>query len=167
MINFLNKIVLLFLLIFNFSVACFGRTTEGDEKLKKDTITALVIAPSNPFYISISKLSGEKIISMIDSLLELDYIPKSFIKEFKAYVESKLLDDDSYNTLTNYYDNSEIPSNCTYETWDTKNISPYDESIFVEHSIKEVWETLFIAFGLVVLSIYFFLHITKTDNEKP
>lgn len=35
---------------------------------------------------------------------------------------------------------------------------PYDESIYVERAIKEVWETLFIAFGLVVLSIYIFLH---------
>jgi hydrophobe/amphiphile efflux-1 (HAE1) family protein/NodT family efflux transporter outer membrane factor (OMF) lipoprotein len=34
----------------------------------------------------------------------------------------------------------------------------YDESIYVEHAIKEVWETLFIAFILVVLSIYVFLH---------
>ena len=35
---------------------------------------------------------------------------------------------------------------------------PYDESIYVEHSIKEVWATLFTAFGLVVLSIFVFLH---------
>lgn len=35
---------------------------------------------------------------------------------------------------------------------------PYDESIYVDHAIKEVWETLFLAFGLVVLSIYIFLH---------
>ena len=35
---------------------------------------------------------------------------------------------------------------------------PYDESIYVDRAIKEVWETLFLAFGLVVLSIYLFLH---------
>jgi multidrug efflux pump len=35
---------------------------------------------------------------------------------------------------------------------------PYDESIYVDRAIKEVWETLFLAFGLVVLSIYIFLH---------
>lgn len=35
---------------------------------------------------------------------------------------------------------------------------PYDESIYVDKAIHEVWETLFIAFGLVVLSIYIFLH---------
>lgn len=33
----------------------------------------------------------------------------------------------------------------------------YDESVFVEKSIKEVWETLAIAFGLVVLVIFVFL----------
>lgn len=35
---------------------------------------------------------------------------------------------------------------------------PYDESIFVEKSIIEVWETLGLAFFLVVLTIYIFLH---------
>lgn len=39
---------------------------------------------------------------------------------------------------------------------------PYDESIYVERSIKEVWETLFIAFGLVVLCIYIFLHDARS-----
>lgn len=39
---------------------------------------------------------------------------------------------------------------------------PYDESIYVERAIKEVWETLFIAFGLVVLSIYIFLHDVRS-----
>lgn len=33
----------------------------------------------------------------------------------------------------------------------------YDESIFVDRSIKQVWSTLFIAFGLVVLIIFLFL----------
>ena len=35
---------------------------------------------------------------------------------------------------------------------------PYDESIYVEKSIIEVWETLGIAFLLVVLTIFMFLH---------
>lgn len=35
---------------------------------------------------------------------------------------------------------------------------PYDESIFVEKSIYEVWETLGLAFFLVVLTIFVFLH---------
>lgn len=35
---------------------------------------------------------------------------------------------------------------------------PYDESVYVEKSIKEVWLTLGLAFLLVVLTIYIFLH---------
>jgi hydrophobe/amphiphile efflux-1 (HAE1) family protein len=34
----------------------------------------------------------------------------------------------------------------------------YDESVYVERAIGEVWETLAIAFGLVVVVIYVFLH---------
>ena len=41
---------------------------------------------------------------------------------------------------------------------DVNTAIPYDESIFVEKSIHEVWETLGIAFLLVVLTIFVFLH---------
>jgi hydrophobe/amphiphile efflux-1 (HAE1) family protein len=34
---------------------------------------------------------------------------------------------------------------------------PYDESIYIEHSIREVWETLFISFALVLVVIFVFL----------
>jgi len=34
---------------------------------------------------------------------------------------------------------------------------PYDESVFVEKSIDEVWNTLYIAFALVVITIFVFL----------
>lgn len=34
---------------------------------------------------------------------------------------------------------------------------PYDESIFIERSIKEVWENLWMAFLLVILTVYLFL----------
>ncbi|MCS6771470.1 MAG: efflux RND transporter permease subunit [Kiritimatiellae bacterium] len=34
---------------------------------------------------------------------------------------------------------------------------PYDEAIFVERAIREVWTTLFIAFGLVLVTIFIFL----------
>lgn len=39
---------------------------------------------------------------------------------------------------------------------------PYDESIFIEKSIIEVWETLGIAFILVVLTIFIFLHNARS-----
>jgi hydrophobe/amphiphile efflux-1 (HAE1) family protein len=34
---------------------------------------------------------------------------------------------------------------------------PYDESVFIENAVIEVWQTLGIAFGLVVLTIFIFL----------
>ncbi|HMP77347.1 MAG TPA: efflux RND transporter permease subunit [Kiritimatiellia bacterium] len=39
---------------------------------------------------------------------------------------------------------------------------PYDESIFVEASIREVWITLFIAFVLVLLTIFVFLRNVRS-----
>ncbi len=39
---------------------------------------------------------------------------------------------------------------------------PYDESIYIEKSIVEVWETLGIAFFLVVLTIFIFLHNARS-----
>src|SRR6185503_2684666 len=38
----------------------------------------------------------------------------------------------------------------------------YDESIYVEQAIEEVWTTLAIAFVLVVLVIYFFLRDVRS-----
>lgn len=39
---------------------------------------------------------------------------------------------------------------------------PYDESIFVEQAVLEVWQTLGIAFGLVVLTIFIFLRNVRS-----
>ena len=39
---------------------------------------------------------------------------------------------------------------------------PYDESVFVGYAIKEVWQTLAIAFGLVVLTIFLFLRNVRS-----
>lgn len=39
---------------------------------------------------------------------------------------------------------------------------PYDESIFVERAVTEVWQTLAIAFGLVVLTIFVFLRDVRS-----
>ncbi len=100
-----------------------------EETNKKDTISALVISPNNPLYESISSLSGKEIVNMIDSLLDLDEIPMELIKEINDYAETRLLEHDFYNSLTYFYDNSEIPANSTYGEWDTRNILPYSDDI--------------------------------------
>lgn len=127
--NFASKILLITTLFIGYNNYCYGNDNDDSDPSKKDTVEALVITPSNPLYKSISELSGERIISMIDSLLELDDMPIDLIKEINDYAEDKLLEHNFYNSLTYYYDNSAIPANSTYGKWDTKNISPYIDDI--------------------------------------
>jgi len=123
-----GKILILLIITIGICFSSYGEIPYNN-KSNKDTITALVISPSNPLYNSTSNLTGKQIISMIDSLLDLDYIPKEALKQINDYAESRLLKHDFYISLTNYYENSAIPSNSTYGKWDTRNISPYNESI--------------------------------------
>jgi murein DD-endopeptidase MepM/ murein hydrolase activator NlpD len=123
------KILLVLFVLLGPNSMLFGFEEEDKKPEKKDTVSALVITPTNPLYNSISDLSGNEIVSMIDSLLELDNIPKGLIKEINEYAENKLLTHDYYNSLTYFYDNSAIPSNSTYGKWDTKHIYPYSDEI--------------------------------------
>lgn len=119
----------IFLVLFSISFSSVGNNDGADKTSNKDTLSALVITPNNPLYKSISYLSGSEIMLLIDSILELDDIPKGLLNEINEYAESKLLEHDYYISLTNYYDNSAIPSNSTYGNWDTKHVSPYSESL--------------------------------------
>lgn len=116
-----------FLLSLNFSGLCNNNSDK--EKTKKDTVSALVITPKNPLYTNLSELSGNEIITLIDSLLDQSDVSTDLIREINDYAESRLLEHDFYVSLTNYYDNSPIPSNSMYNKWDTKSIVPYDNSI--------------------------------------
>lgn len=124
------KISLVLTLIFSANLL-FSHNNEDNkaERTNKDTVSALVIAPSNPLYDNISNLSGNQIVNLIDSLLELDDIPSDLVKEINEYAESKLLTHDFYNSLTYFYGNSAIPANATYGKWDTRHIYPYSDAI--------------------------------------
>ncbi|MCC7332114.1 MAG: peptidoglycan DD-metalloendopeptidase family protein [Flavobacteriales bacterium] len=126
----LKKIHLVFLLVFAGTNIVFCNT-DNDEKetLKKDTVTALVIDPTNPFYKDLTKLSGDEIIDLIDSLLDQKQISNTLLKEINDYVENQVFEHDYYVSLTNYYEGVPIPSSSMYGKWDTQNISPYDDSI--------------------------------------
>lgn len=96
----------------------------------KDTVQALVISTAKvETEFDISSLSGQEIIGLIDSLLDLDAVPTSFVKEINAYAESKLLEHDFYVSLTGFYDSSMYPSQSMYKSWDTYNLYPYQESL--------------------------------------
>lgn len=101
----------------------------GGGKEAKDTVQALVVSTQALQTANIQEMSGESIISMIDSLLDLDAVPTELIKEINHYAESKLLKHDFYVSLTGFYDSSIYPSNSMYQNWDTYNLYPYQESL--------------------------------------
>lgn len=102
---------------------------ENGPKTKKDTVQALVIDNNSQLLNSINTLTGEEIFGLIDSLLDADAIPLHLIKEINDYAESRLLEHDYYVSLTNYYDDSPIPANSVYQSWNTEQIYPYNEQL--------------------------------------
>lgn len=115
-----------FITLFLFTIAAFA--FHGGEK--KDTVQALVVSKlekDSPF--DLSQLNGNEIIAIIDSLLDLDKVPKNLINEINAYAESKILQHDFYVSLTGFYDNSIYPSQSMYKSWDTYNLYPYKEEL--------------------------------------
>lgn len=102
----------------------------GGEDNEKDTVQALVVSSieKNSSF-NLSDLSGNEIISMIDSLLDLDAVPAELVREINDYAESKLLKHDFYVSLTGFYDESIYPSQSMYKSWDTYNLYPYQEAL--------------------------------------
>lgn len=130
----ITKITFIFCLItWNFTYGfCFG--IEEENTTKKDTVSALVISTTNPFFNDLSTLSGDEIIYMIDSLLDQQLVSKSLLIELNDYVESRLNDKNYYATLNNSYEDSPFPSYSMYENWDTEHITPYNDDLSVNDS---------------------------------
>ncbi len=97
---------------------------------KKDTVRALVVSQTeNTRDLELSDKTGKEIISLIDSLLDLEKVPTHLIKEINDYAEEKILQHDFYISLTGFYDSSVYPSNSFYKNWDTYNLYPYKEEL--------------------------------------
>jgi murein DD-endopeptidase MepM/ murein hydrolase activator NlpD len=124
-----HKNILFLMLLFASLTSVFAENSDEENNTKKDTVSALVITPSNPMYDNLSSMSGDEIISLIDSLLDQKMISKSLLKELNAYVEERLTEHDFYISLTNFYEDTPIPSNSMYENWDTENVSPYNDEL--------------------------------------
>lgn len=103
-----------------------------DNDKNKDTLSAIVVSSDSPIFCNISSLSGNEIVQLIDSILELDVIPKEILKELSAYAESRLLKNEITNALTYFYDDSPFPAHSVYQKWDENNIFPYDDQLTKE-----------------------------------
>jgi len=96
----------------------------------KDTIQALVVSNlKKDTGLNLSSMNGNQIISIIDSLLDLDKVPTTLVNEINDYAESKLLKHDFYVSLTGFNDPSIYPSQSMYKSWDTYNLYPYKEEL--------------------------------------
>ncbi len=125
MMKFLISIFVLGL----FALPSFALAKEGGPA-KKDTVQALVVSQiSSESEFDLNQMNGSEIISLIDSLLDLEAVPTHLVKEISAYAESKLLQHDFYISLTGFYDSSIYPSSSMYNKWDTYNLYPYDEAL--------------------------------------
>jgi murein DD-endopeptidase MepM/ murein hydrolase activator NlpD len=120
------KIVFIIATLFLFTSNSYA----GGGGTAKDTVQALVVSTAKEqSSIDLKSLNGNEIISLIDSLLDLDAIPTELIREVNDYAESKLLKHDYYISLTGFYDDSKYPSQSMYKSWDTYNLFFYDESL--------------------------------------
>jgi len=99
---------------------------------EKDTVQALVVSTdseSADILGQLEKMSGSRIVQLIDSLLDLDAVPMQLVNGINKYAESKLLKHDYYVSLTGFYDSSIYPSQSMYQSWDTYNLYPYSEKL--------------------------------------
>lgn len=113
--------------IFSLSFTQLSFAFEGG----KDTVQAIVVSKLNNENapLEIHNMSGNQIIAVIDSLLNLDKVPIGLVKEIKDYAESKVLEHDFYVSLTGFNDSSIYPSQSMYQSWDTYNLYPYKEEL--------------------------------------
>ncbi len=128
------KKALVFIISFTFlSVAGFSFNNEKENKdkttVKKDTVQALVVNPSNPLYDKLKQMRGEEIIELIDSLLDADFVPYELVKEINDYAENYILQHDFYVSLTAFYDTTDYPAGSIYKGFNTTEINPYTESL--------------------------------------
>lgn len=98
--------------------------------LQKDTVQALVVTTNEENSdMKFDSLSGEQIIELIDSLLNLDQVPHELVTQLNTYIEAKAMSKPVEVTLTGFNDPSMYPSNDAYQSWDEAKLFPYKESL--------------------------------------
>jgi len=96
----------------------------GGAVTKHDTLQALVVNSDATLSNNFKDFTGEEIIHLIDSLLELKKLPEGIIEQLTTIVGEIALEDETPILLSGFYDDSEYPSNSYYEDWDNYNLHP-------------------------------------------
>lgn len=124
----LHTSLLTSLIFFTLSIHAFNNN--------HDTLKAIVINSDATFSSDIKNLTGEEVISLIDSLLDLKQLPVGVIEQLTAIVGEIALKEETPILLSGFYDDSEYPSNSFYGNWDSYQIHPQINSF--EDNIKLV-----------------------------
>ena len=112
-------------LIYKFIDSLFTTPSKSDELLKQIHL-----------FMTVKKKPDNEIYDIIDSLLELEDIPYALINQINYYVATREGDSNKEMNnsvaITSFYDGSEFPANCFYDSWDTKITHPYTEELWKE-----------------------------------
>jgi murein DD-endopeptidase MepM/ murein hydrolase activator NlpD len=90
-------------------------------------------------YLSIKDMSDERIYALIDSLFDLQSVPYKMINQINYFIAIRngILEDEDLKAavaITAFYDDSEFPANCFYDSWDTEITHPYSDDLWKEDS---------------------------------
>ena len=83
-------------------------------------------------FLSVKEKTDDEIYLMIDSIFELEKVPYALINQINYYVATRSnISDEDINSvaITSFYDNSEYPAHCFYNSWDITNTHPYSEAL--------------------------------------
>jgi murein DD-endopeptidase MepM/ murein hydrolase activator NlpD len=88
-------------------------------------------------FLSIKEMNDERIYALIDSLFDLPSVPHKMISQINYFIliRNGILEDEQLKTavaITAFYDDSEFPANCFYESWDTEITHPYNDELWKE-----------------------------------
>jgi len=133
-----RKIIEVILLVFftssTYTSFAFGFTDKSDT-LPQPSLKLDTIGEESRVFQSLDYLSEDKIYRLIDSLLDLEFIPEELISEIQLAIKYK------YEKLALTVDapgQINYPANQYYHKWDTYNTHPYPESLSKEDTSLEL-----------------------------
>ncbi|MDQ3192261.1 MAG: M23 family metallopeptidase [Bacteroidota bacterium] len=116
--------------VYKYVDSLFNMSSPPDELIKQINL-----------FLSVKEKSEDDIISMIDSLFDLDQVPYALINQINYFVATREGFQQDINTavaITSFYDESEFPANCYYDSWDTHTTHPYTDELWKEDTSATV-----------------------------
>ncbi|HET6245843.1 MAG: peptidoglycan DD-metalloendopeptidase family protein [Bacteroidetes bacterium] len=113
-------------IVFQYIDSLFNMPSRPDELIKQINL-----------FIAVKEKSESEIYMLIDSLFELEHVPYALINQINYFVATRAgteVDITKAVAITSFYDESEFPGNCFYDSWDTHVTHPYTDDLWREDS---------------------------------